>query len=355
MNTMIQQQSNKQLPVPLTNSTQTKKESTTTLTNVTRSPLRLIKTKQLTREEWLKIRQTGIGSSDAAAAVGLNPYQSQLFLWMDKTGKGDLLPQIDPDDDTHPVYCGNVLEPIVATHYSKKTGNKVRRVNAVLQHPDYPWMLANIDREIIGNPEVQILECKTAGIYGQKLWQNGVPEYVQLQVMHQLAVTGKQAADVAVLIAGQELRIYRIQRDEVLIEQLIKLEQQFWHWVQNNNPPPADGSDSAQTALTALFNKDNGQQLDLQFDADLNQIFEQLLSVRQALSELKKEEARYKQRIQQTMGNHTLATFLSGTVSWKTTADSYSLNSKALINDHPDLIQPYLSTKPGNRRFVILD
>ena len=73
---------------------------------------------------------------------------------------------------------------------------------------------SNIDREVTGSSEVQILECKTAGINGVKLWKDGVPEYVQLQVMHQLAVTGKQAADVAVLLGGQHLEIHRIERDE---------------------------------------------------------------------------------------------------------------------------------------------
>ena len=66
-------------------------------------------------------------------------------------------------------------------------------------------MLANIDREVIGTDDVQILECKTAGINGARLWKEGVPEYVELQVMHQLAVTGKQAADSARIEAAVAL------------------------------------------------------------------------------------------------------------------------------------------------------
>jgi putative phage-type endonuclease len=92
------------------------------------------------------------------------------------------------------MYWGNLLESIVAAHYTMRSGHKVRRINAVLQHPKEQFMLANLDREVIGTQEVQILECKTAGINGARLWKEGVPEYVQLQVMHQLAVTGKQAA-----------------------------------------------------------------------------------------------------------------------------------------------------------------
>ena len=182
--------------------------------------LKLVKTNALSRDEWLNVRMKGIGSSDAAAAVGLNPYKSQLELWMEKTGQDANLPKPDPNDETSPMYWGTLLEPIVAAHYSKRTGNKVRRINAVLQHPRHAWMLANVDREVIGASEVQILECKTAGMNGARLWKDGVPEYVQLQVQHQLAVTGKRAADVAVLICGNELNVYRIERDDELIERL---------------------------------------------------------------------------------------------------------------------------------------
>ena len=109
--------------------------------------LRLVSTNNMERDDWLEVRRTGIGSSDAAAAIGLNPYQSQLELWMQKAGKADLLPSVDPSDDTSPMFWGTLLEPIVAAHYTKRTGNKVHRVNAVLQHPEHPWMLANVDRE----------------------------------------------------------------------------------------------------------------------------------------------------------------------------------------------------------------
>ena len=83
--------------------------------------------------------------------------------------------------------------------------------------------------------------------------KEGVPEYVQLQVMHQLAVTGKQTADVAVLICGQELQIHRIERDDGMIAKLVELERQFWNYVQTDTPPPADGSDSADVALRCLY------------------------------------------------------------------------------------------------------
>lgn len=320
-----------------------------------RPALRLVKTKEMPREEWLAVRKRGIGSSDAAAAVGLNPYKSQLELWMEKTGRDAGLPKADPHNEESPAYWGNILEPIVAAHYTKRSGNRVRRVNAVLQHPDpqFSWMLANIDREVIGADDVQILECKTAGINGARLWKEGVPEYVQLQVMHQLAVTGKQAADVAVLLGGQHVEIHRIERDDLLIARLMRLEQQFWQYVIDDTPPPADGSDSAEQALRCLFPEDSGETLDFRQDEQLSATFAELRAVRELLGAHEQREAQLKQTLQQAMGDATRALFDDGSVTWKKAKDSVGLDLKRLLQDHPELQQQYALTKPGSRRFLI--
>lgn len=319
----------------------------------TRPALKLVKTNDLNREQWLNVRKGGIGSSDAAAAVGLNPYKSQLELWMEKTGRDDNLPKVDPYDESSPMYWGTLLEPIVAAHYTRRTGNKVRRVNAVWQHPYQPWMLANLDREVMGAPDVQILECKTAGINGARLWKDGVPEYVQLQVMHQLAVTGHQAADVAVLIGGQELQVHRIERDESLISNLTELERQFWGYVERNEAPPADGSDSADLALRCLYPKDGGQVLDLSQDLEMSAAFSDLLAVRQVLSTHTQLEAQLKQRIQQRMGEASQAIFDGGDVTWKRSKDTTVLDTASLCKEQPELVQRYSMPKPGSRRFLV--
>lgn len=320
-----------------------------------RPALRLINTKELPREEWLAVRKSGIGSSDAAAAVGLNPYKSQLELWLEKTGRDAALPKADPQDEESPLYWGNVLEPIVAWHYSKRTKNKVRRINAVLQHPDpaLPWMLANIDREVIGADDVQILECKTAGINGARLWKEGVPEYVQLQVMHQLAVTGKQAADVAVLLGGQSLEIHRIERDEQLIARLIGLEQRFWQYVETDTPPPADGTASAELALRCLYPEDNGQTVDFSCNAGLVAAYLELKALRQSIAEKETREAQLKQMLQQAMGEATRAAFTSGYISWKKAKDSTVLDVERMLKEKPYLQVRYTKLKEGSRRFLI--
>ncbi|BAW21436.1 YqaJ viral recombinase family protein [Pseudomonas putida] len=314
-----------------------------------RPALRLVSTKELPRRDWLAVRKRGIGSSDAAAAVGLNPYKSQLELWLEKTGRDAGLPKTDPQDEESPAYWGNVLEPIVAWHYSKRTGN------AVLQHPDpeLPWMLANIDREVIGTEDVQILECKTAGINGARLWKEGVPEYVVLQVMHQLAVTGKQAADVAVLLGGQTLEIHRIERDEQMIARLIELERQFWQHVETDTPPPADGTASAESALRCLYPEDNSLVADFSNHAGLTAAFIELKAVRQSIANMEKREAELKQMLQQAMGSASRADFSSGYVSWCKAKDSIGLDVAQLLQDKPYLQAKYPLLKPGARRFLV--
>ncbi len=318
-----------------------------------RGVLRLVSTKDLSRDEWLDVRKRGIGSSDAAAAIGLNPYKSQLELWLEKTNRDQGLAKPNLEDDCAPVFWGVVLEPVVASQYQRHTGSKVRKVNAVLQHPDMPWMLANIDREVVGNAEVQILECKTAGLNGARLWRDGVPKYVEVQVMHQLAVTGKQAADVAVLLGGQQLEVYRIKRDDVLIKQLIELERQFWGYVETDTPPPADGSDSADRALRLLYPEDDGDVLDFVQDEAMCAAFEELKKIRQSLTDISKQEAALKQKLQQAMGASSKAVFSGGTITWRKAKDSVVVDLETLFQDLPHLKTTYQVSKPGSRRFMI--
>lgn len=314
--------------------------------------LRLVSTHALSREDWLAVRRTGIGGSDAAAAVGLNPYMSPLELWLDKTGRAEGLARPDPADTTSPTYWGTLLEPIVAAAYTQQTGNRVRKVNAVLRHPSISFMLANIDREIVGVPGVQVLECKTAGEFGARLWREGVPEYVQLQVQHQLAVTGKAAADVAVLLCGQALEVHRIVRDDDLIARLIELEARFWRFVESDTPPPADGSDSADRALRHLY-PGHGGTVDFTGDRRLSSVFADLVAVRAEIDMRAQEEASLKQTIQQAMGDASRAKFETGEVSFKRSRDSSGVDLKRMLADHPAFESQYATTKPGSRRFLV--
>ena len=322
---------------------------------------RLVNTKNLSREDWLQVRKQGIGSSDAAAACGIHPYLSMLELWMIKTGRMSS----DIDASNHngiegysPLYWGNTLEPMVAKYYQEHTGNKVRRVNAILQHPDpdKAFMLANLDYAITGSDEVQILECKTAGEHGAKLWKHGVPLYVTCQVQHQLAVTGKQAAHICVLLCGHEAKIYKVERDERLISSIVEHESLFWQYVQTDTPPTPDHSESAARALKQLYPTPKpSSKVDLRDDDGANKLFEQLLSYRDYMQELEQRHDQVKHQLQTLIADNEVAVFSMGAISWKRSKDSVGLDSKAVIKAHPELLAKFSKTRQGSRRFVVLN
>ncbi len=310
------------------------------------SAVKLVSTKEMSREEWLQWRNRGLGSSDAPVAVGMSRYKSPLELWMEKTGR-NLAEDISNKDA---VFWGTTLEPIVANVYAERTGKKVRRVNAVLQHPEHPFMLANLDRIVEGGG---VLEIKTAGLRSQGQWDDGVPLGYQIQVLHQLAVTGKAWADVAVLIGGQEFRIYRIDRDEERIQQLVALEKSFWDHVEHETAPEVDGSESSNRALALLYPRTAPVMVDYTERKEMNALFKALLEARKATQKAEAHEALLEQRVKEAIGFAEGAIFAQGKALWKLSKPSRNLNTKKLTEENPELTAPYWFEKPGSRRFTV--
>ncbi len=319
------------------------------------SAKRLVNTKDMAYQDWLEVRKQGIGSSDAATACGLNPYMSMLELWLIKTGRQTQSIE-DESSGIAPLYWGKQLEPLVAEYYSMHTNNKVRRVNAVLQHPDpdKAFMLANLDYAVVGNEDVQILECKTAGEHGAKLWRDGVPLYVLCQVQHQLAVTGKQAAHVCVLICGHETKIFKVTRSESVIEHIVQAERYFWECVEKDTPPSVDASESAAKAIQQLYPAHVPLTVeDLSQNENANLMFDQLIKMKEEIQHQQERFDQLKHEIQMMMQDKERAVFANGSVVWKKAKDSISLNTKALLQHQPELIELYPLQKQGSRRFNI--
>ncbi|OFC30626.1 YqaJ viral recombinase family protein [Acidithiobacillus caldus] len=308
--------------------------------------LKLVSTKTLSREEWLQWRHKGIGSSDAAAAVGKSPYTSPLALWLEKTGRK----AAEDLSQKEAVRWGTLLEPLIAQAYAEQTGKKVRRVNAILQHPEHPYLLANLDRVVEGGG---ILEIKTAGLRSQGLWEEGIPEHYRIQVLHQLLVTGKSWAEVAVLIGGQEFRTYRIEPEGGELSELLQAEQAFWQHVRDDTPPEADGSESSGKALQWLYPRSTATLVDYTDHAAMNALFRELLQARAKRKAAEVQEAILEQRMKESLGDAEGAVFELGKVLWKSSKDSRTLDTQKLIQEHPEWAEPYRITKPGSRRFTV--
>ncbi|GAK01480.1 YqaJ viral recombinase family protein [Geomicrobium sp. JCM 19055] len=181
----------------------------------------LLNTSELSHSEWLEQRKRGIGGSDASAVAGLNRWKSPIVVYMEKTGEIK-----SESSNSEAAYWGNVMEDTVAKEFTRRTGLKVRRRNALLQHEDHEWMLANVDRMVVGRNEG--LECKTASEYLKGDWEaEEIPATYLLQCQHYMAVTGADAWWIAVLVGGNKFIYKKIDRDEELIGQLIQIEKKL--------------------------------------------------------------------------------------------------------------------------------
>ena len=305
----------------------------------------LVETAGLSKEEWLRYRNLGIGGSDVAALLGLSKWKSALELWLEKTGQGDALVQ-----ENEAMQWGTIMEPVIRNHFSEITGKPVVEVKAILQHPSSPYMLANIDGLTVddeGNPA--ILEIKTASEYKRSEWEQGVPVYYQTQVQHYLCVTGIQKAYVAVLIGGNSFYIHEVNADAEVQRMLIALEGQFWDKVMNQIRPEMDGSDAAANLLNTMYQGGIKEQLTLPDEAIV--YIDQYIqaSAEEDGAKARKQEAA--NHIKDLMGNHDKAVCGEHKVSWKGVT-SERLDTKALKADEPDLYAKYVKSSTS-RRFTL--
>ena len=248
----------------------------------------------MSHDEWLEARRHGIGGSDAGAILGLSKWKSPLDVYLDKIGSSEATP------DSERMYWGRTLEDLVAAEYEKRSGNKVRRNNRIIKHKEHNFILANLDREIVGKNG--ILECKTSGYapdWGD-LGTTDIPEYYLAQVYHYMAVTEAEFADVAVLINGNDFRIYHIPRDEEIIDGLVKGEVKFWndHVMAKVQPDPISQSD-----MRNKWPHDNGEILISSNGITMK--CAQLNDIKKQIKDLKKDEASFQLEIQKEMADNT--------------------------------------------------
>jgi len=177
-------------------------------------------------------RHKYIGGSDIAKIMGLSRWGTPLSLWAEKTGK------ISAKDlsNVEAVELGQDLEEFVANKFTQRTGKAVRRSPKVYQHPDYPYMVAHIDRLVTGTDE--LLECKTCSIFKADEWEGEeIPQEYILQVMWYLGITGRKTGHIAVLIGGQSFKTKPIEFDAGLFADMVKAAQEFWQHVKDDTPP----------------------------------------------------------------------------------------------------------------------
>lgn len=305
----------------------------------------LVSTVGMDRQEWLNWRVGGVGGSDAGIILGLNKYKTAFELWLEKTG------QVVPEEiNNDAIHFGNVLEDIVAKEFSERTGKKVRRRNQMLQHDEYEFMTANLDREVVG--EKALLECKTANAFLAKEWENDeIPATYLIQCQHYLAVTGYEKAYIACLIGGQRFVWKEINRDEELINIIIQAEKDFWeNNVLGGQAPVLDGSSAAEKYIKERFSSaDPGKEIAL--SSDSLRLLERYENIKTYLEEFEKDKKEIENLIKMELTDAEIGTVGSYKVTWKNVT-SNRIDSKLLKEKYPD-IAAEVTKASDSRRFEI--
>lgn len=322
------------------------------------------------RIDWLKARRSGIGGSDVAAILGLNKYKSALDIYNDKISTEE-----PKDQQTEAAYFGSILEDVVAKEFSKRTGLKVQRVNTMLRSGKGDWMIANIDRAVV-NPDIAgrvsvydeqrqaetgrmistnwILECKTANQFMADMWgesqepeivsgkvvtEHKIPIYYETQVQWYLAVTGCELCYVAVLLGGQDFRIYAVKRDEDVIKALKEYCSIFWHEnVLNRIPPQAQNMEDVQK----LFPVDNGDMVEATNEqaADIGE----LRTLAERIKELTDQQTVVKSRLIASLGANS-GLMIGGEKACTYKAQkSTRFDSTRFKKEQPEVYQDYVKS-----------
>lgn len=303
---------------------------------------KLVSTLKLAKGEWLKYRKQGIGGSDAGAVCGMNPYRTAMQVYQDK------ITEETEDIDNEAMRQGREFESYVARRFMEATGKKVRRANAMFYNEEYPFMLADVDRMVVG--ENVGLECKTASPYMAEKWSDGnIPISYYIQCLHYMAVCNAKAWYIAVLIYGREFKYYRIERDEEMIADLIRIEKDFWenHVLKHKMPAP-DGSKIADSVIAEYFKNSVAETIPL---TGFNDKIKRRQELDKLIGKMENEKKQIEQELKLYLGEAEIAENEQYRVSWKMVV-SNRLDEKRLKEEQPDIYSRYRKSTQS-RRFTI--
>ena len=313
---------------------------------------KIIDKRKMTPDDWQQYRaqQKGIGGSEAATVLGIQPSYAKppFILWLEKTGQKD----IEPVDNDY-IKWGNIMEPVIRKQFALETGLKVYQNNFVLQHEEYDFMYANLDGEVIDpNREGRgVLEIKTTSEWNRKEWEGDhVPNHYMCQLQHYMAVTGYKWAVIVVLIGGNKMSHWYVDRDEEVIKILIEKEREFMQMIESGTPPQIGGS----SLETQYLNSHWAEALD--DEISIPQAIEDMALEYQEIERQKKE---LDQRAKEIKNKIFLEAKDTKTLKGQQikiimpTVKKLLLDSKRLREERPEIIEQYRTKESIYRDFKI--
>lgn len=279
-------------------------------------------------------RRKYIGGSDAGAILGLSPWRTPYEVWLDKTQP----PQPEDPKKAKLFKRGKRMEPVVLEMMTDEVeGLAIRERNKRYIDPEFDFMACEIDAESANDENIEV---KTVHPMKAKEWgeedSDEIPAHYTAQVLHGLMVTGRKVCTLGVLIGADDLRKFRVERDDGVIESLRRCEVEFWRNVMTQTPPPA----IRLSDLSRMYGVDAGSVIDCA-DPKVIDALAQLHDTKARIKELEALEAGYEFTIKGFMKEAQILT-LGGkkACSWKTQVAN-RVDIAALRLARPEIAQQF--------------
>lgn len=304
---------------------------------------------EMTHEEWLLERRKGIGGSDAAGVLGISPFEDStpLCIYRDKRGVAPL--ETKP---TAAMKWGTKHEPMILEEFAEQTGREVVRPEFMFVDSEHQCLLANLDGET-ADPMHDIVEAKTCNVFGADDWgepgTDEIPALYLAQVQHYMGVCDRDKAFVAVLIGGNDFRIYAVRRNERLIKLIRDRCVSFWHDNVEKGIPP----DPETKGDLKLLYGDGGQDGLVEASEEDILAAEELRRLKAEKKEITAKIEEQTNKLKASMGDAAelwSPIYGQNLATWKSSS-SRRLDQKALKKQKPEIYEAFLKTS-RTRRFL---
>lgn len=303
-----------------------------------------------TREEWLDVRKSGIGSSEVATIVGLNPWETPYQLWRRKVG-------IDaPKEENFAMKAGHYLEDAVSRFWADETGREIIKRSAVdwiIRDNDRPYLQVSPDRtywltgEKRNDTNKGILECKTTQM---AVDADDLPKHWFCQVQYQLGVAGLEHGSLAWLCSGREFGYKDIDLVPDFYQWLVEEVSRFW---QDNIFARVEPSAVSVKDVLLKYNRHADGKI-IEVGADIFDACSELREIKKQIKGLETTQSELEERIKLAFGDAEGISFDGQTLAtWKAPKPSQKFDAKAFQSDDPETYSKYVKPQQGARRFLL--
>lgn len=302
------------------------------------------------RAEWLEHRKHGIGSSEVATILGLNPWETPYQLWRRKKGLDA------PQEETFAMKAGHYLEDAVSQFWADATGREVIKSSAG------DWLIVNNEREFLraspdrtywipglpkSNENKGILECKTTQM---SIDADDLPKHWFCQVQYLLGVSELTQGSLAWLCSGREFGYKDIAFVEDFYGWMTEEIERFW--VDNILGGIEPAATSVADVVTKYARHTEGKIIEA--SDEIMTAYTRLKEVRAEIAKAETEKEELEAKIKIGFGDAEAISYGGQTLAtWKASKESAKFDSKAFCKAHPDLAQEFTKVTPGSRRFLL--